>query len=92
LFKNKVLRRIFGHGRDMVTRILRKLHNEELNDLYSSPNVIQATTSRRMRWAEHVTCMGERRGAYRVVVGKPEGKGPLGRSRHRWEDNTKMDL
>jgi len=92
LFKNRVLRRIVGPGRDKVTRILRKLHNEELNDLYSSPYVIQVMTSRRMRWVEHVTCMGERGGAYRVVVGKPEGKGPLGRSRHRWGDNTEMDL
>jgi len=91
LFKNRVLRRVFGPGRDKVTGILRKLHNERLNDLHSSPNIIQVITSRRMRWAEHVTCMGERRGACRVLVGKPGGKRPLGRPRHRWEDNTKMD-
>ena len=88
LFKNRVLRRIFGPWRYEVTRILRKLCNGELNDLHSSPNIIQVITSRRMRWAEHVTCVGERRGAYRLLVGKPEGKRPLGRSRHRWKDNT----
>ena len=78
--------------RDEVTGEWRKLHNEELNDLYSSPNVIGVIKSRRMRWAGHVAHMGERRGACRVLVGKPEGKKPLGRPRHRWEDNIKMDL
>ena len=70
----------------------RKLHNEELNDLFSSPNIVQVIKSRRMRWAGHVARMGERRGAYRVLVGKPEGKRPLRRSICRWEDNNKMDL
>jgi hypothetical protein len=70
---------------------VRKLHNEELN-LYCSPNIVWVIKSRRIRWAEHVKFMGKRRGVYRVVVGKPEGKRPLGRSRRRWEDNTKMDL
>jgi len=70
----------------------RKLHNGELNNLYSSPNIVQVIKSRRMIWAGHVAQMGERRGMYRVLVGKPEGKGPLGRPRHRWEDNIRMDL
>ena len=70
----------------------RRLHNEELNDLYSSPNIVRMIKSRRMRWAGHVARMGEERGAYRVLVGKPEGKIPLGRPRRRWLDNIKMDL
>ena len=70
----------------------RKLHNEELNDLYCSPNIVRVIKSRRMRWTVHVACMGVRRVVYRVLVGKPEGKRPLGRSRRRWEDNIKMDL
>jgi len=70
----------------------KKLHNKELNDLYSSPSIVRVIKSRRMRWAEHVACMGEDRGVYRVLVGKPEGKRPLGRPRRRWEDNIKMDL
>ena len=70
----------------------RKLHNEELNDLYSSPIIVQVIKSGRMRWAGHVTRMGERRGIYRRLVGKPEGKSPLGRPRHRWDDSIKMDL
>jgi hypothetical protein len=70
----------------------RRLHNEELIDLYSSPNIVWVIKSRRMRWAGHVARMGERRGAYRVLVGKPEGRRPLGRPRHRWEDNIKTDL
>jgi hypothetical protein len=90
LFNNRALRRVFGHGRDKVMGILRKLHNEVLNDLHSSPN-IQVITSRRIRWAEHVIHMEERRGAYRVLVGKPGGKRPLGRPRHRWKDSTKME-
>ena len=69
-----MLRRIFGPKRDEVTREWRKLHNKEFNDLYFSPNVIQVIKSRRMRWVEHVTRMGERSGVYRVLVGKPEGK------------------
>jgi hypothetical protein len=70
----------------------RKLHNKELNDLYSSPNTVRIKKSRRMRWAGHVARMGEGRGVYRVLVGKPEGKRPLGRPSRRWENNIKMDL
>ena len=70
----------------------RKLCNEELNNLYCSPNIVRVIKSRRMKWAGHVARMVERRGVYRVLVGKPEGKGPLGRPRRRWEDNIKMDL
>ena len=73
-------------------RELRKLHNEELNDLYSSPNIVRVIKSRRMTWAGQVTRMGWRRGVYRVLVRKLEGKRPLGRARLRWEDNIKMDL
>jgi hypothetical protein len=72
--------------------LLRRLHNEELNDLYSSPNIIRVIKSRRMRWAGHVARMGERRGAYRIMVGRLAGRRPLGRPRCRWEDNIKMDL
>ena len=77
--------------RDEVTGQWRKLHNEELNDLHSSPNIVWVIKLR-MRWAGHVAHMGERRGVYWVLVGKPEGKIPLGRPRHRWKDNIKMDL
>ena len=70
----------------------RKLHNEELRDLYSLSNTVQVVKSRRMRWAGHVARLGEDRGVHRVLVGKPEGKSPLGRPRRRWEDNIKMDL
>jgi hypothetical protein len=82
-FENKVLRRIFGPKRDQVTGGWRKLHNKELYYLYSSPSIIRIIKSRRMRWAEHVARMGEKRNAYRLLVGKPEGKRPLGRSRRR---------
>ena len=75
-----------------MTREWRKLHNEELNDLYSLPNIVRMVKSRRMRWAGHVARMGEDRGVHRVLVGKPEGNSPLGRPRRRWEDNIKMDL
>jgi hypothetical protein len=92
VFENTVLRRIFGPGRDEVTGERRRLHNEELIDLYSSPNILRVIKWRRMRWAGHVARMGERRGAYRVLVGKPEGRRPLGRPRRRWEDNVKTDL
>src|SRR5215470_10217895 len=92
VFENRVLRRIFGHTRDEATGDWRRLHNEELNDLYSSPNIIRVIKSRRMRWAEHVARRGEGRGAYRILVGRPEGRRPLGRPRRRWEDNIKMDL
>ena len=87
-----MLRRIFGPRRDEVTGEWRKLHNDELNDLYSSPNIVRVMKSRRMRWAGRVEFMGDRRGVFRVLVGKPEGKRPLGRPRHTWEDNIKMDL
>jgi len=83
--------RIFGPKRDEVME-WRKLRNEELNDLYSSPNIIRLIKSRRITWAWHVARMGEKRGVYRVLVGKPEGKRPLGRPMRRWEDNIKMDL
>jgi hypothetical protein len=78
--------------RDEVTGEWRRLHNEELNDLYSSPNIIREIKSRRMRWVGHVARMGEGRGAYRILVGRPEGRRPLGRPRRRWEDDIKMDL
>jgi len=91
-FENRVLRRIFGTRTDEVTGERRKLHNEELSDLYCSTNIIRVIKSRRMRWAGHVARMGERRGVYRVLVGKREGKRPLGRPRRRWEDKIKMDL
>ena len=81
VFEKRVLRRIFGPKRDEVTGEWRKLHNEELNDLYSSPNIFRVIKSRIMRWTGHVARMGETRGVYRVLVGKPEGKGPLGRTR-----------
>ena len=84
VFENMVLRRIFGPRRDEVTGEWRRLYKEELNDLYSSPNVVWVIKSRRMRWAGHVACMDEERRAYRVLVGKPEGKIPLGRPRSRW--------
>jgi hypothetical protein len=92
VFENRVLRRVFGPKRDEVTGESRKLHNEELNDMYSSPNIVRVVKSRRMRWAGHVARMGEERGVHRVLVGKPEGKRPLGRPRRRWEDNIKMDV
>jgi len=92
VFENRVLRRVFGPKRDEVTGDWRKLHNEELNDLYSLPNTVRVVKSRRMRWAGHVTRMGQDRGVQRVLVGKPEGKRPLGRPRLRWEDNIKMEL
>jgi hypothetical protein len=87
-----VLRRVFEPKRDEVTEEWRRLHNEELYALYSSPNIIRVIKSRRLRWTGHVACMGERRGAFRALVGKPEGRRPLERPRRRWEDNIKMDL
>jgi len=87
LFENRVLRAVFVPKRDEVTGEWRKLHNEEFNDLYCSPNIVRVIKSRRIRWAGHVARMGERRGLYRVLVGKPEGKRPLGRPRRRWKDN-----
>jgi len=86
------LRRVFGPKKDEVTGEWRKLHNEELRDLYSLSNIVRMVKSRRMRWAWHVVRMGEGRGVHRVLVGKPEGKRPLGRPRRRWDDNIKMDL
>jgi hypothetical protein len=86
-----VLRKIFGPKRE-EDGSWRKLHNDELHSLYSSPNIVRMIKSRRMRWAGHVARMGERGGVYRVLVGRPEGKGPMGRPRRRWENNIKMDL
>jgi hypothetical protein len=91
VFENRVLRKIYEPKRE-EDRSWRKLHNDELRKLYSSPNIVRVIKSRRLRWAEHVARMGEGRGVYRVLVGRPEGKRPLGRPRHRWEDNIKMDL
>ena len=94
MFENMALRRIFGPRRDEVTGEWRKLHNEELNDLYCSPIILRVIKSRIMRWARHIARMGERRGVYRALEGKSEGKRPLGRTRRRWEDTTsiKMDI
>jgi len=92
VFENMVLRRMFGTRRDEVTGEWRRLHNEELNDLYSSLKIVRVIKLRRMRWAGHVARMGEERGVYRVLVGKPEGKRQLGRPRRRWVDNIRMDL
>jgi len=92
VFQNMVLRKIFGPRRDEVMGEWRRLHNEELNDLNSLPSIVQVIKSRRMRWAGHVARMGEERGVYRVLVGKPEGRRPLGRSRRSWVDNIRMDL
>jgi len=91
VFENMVLR-IFGHRREEVTAEWKRLHNEELNDLYSSPNIVRVIKSRRMRWAGYVAHMGEERGVYSVLVGKPEGRRPLGRPRRRWMGNIRMDL
>jgi hypothetical protein len=92
VFENRVLRRIFGPKRDEVTGGWRKLHDEELHGLFSSPSIVRVIKSRRMRWAGHVACMVEVRNAYSILVGKPEGRRPLGRPRHKWEDNIGMDL
>jgi hypothetical protein len=89
--ENRVLRRIFGPKRE-EDGSWRKLHNDELHSLYSSQNIVRVIKSRRMKWAGHVARMGEGRGVYRVLVGRSEGKRPLGRPRHRWEDNIKLDL
>jgi hypothetical protein len=92
VFENRVLRRIFGPKRDGVTGGWRKLLNEELHNLYSSPSIIRIINSRRMRWAGHVARIGEKRNVYRLLVGKPEGMRPQGRPRRRWIDNIKMGL
>ena len=90
--ENRVLRRIYGAKKDEVTGEWKKPYNEELSDLYSSPNIVRVIRSRRMRWAGHVVRMGDSRGVYRVLVGKPKGKRPLRSPRLRWEDKIKMDL
>jgi hypothetical protein len=90
--ENRVLRRIFGPKRDEMTGEWRKLHNQELHNLHSSPNIIRIIKSRRMRWAWHVARMGEKRNAYRILVGKPQGKRPLGRPRRRWADSINIYL
>jgi len=92
VFENMVLRRIIGPRRDEVTGEWRRLCHWELNDLYSSLNIVRAIKSRRMRWAGHVARVGEERGVYKVLVGRPEGRRLLGRPRHRWVDNIRMDL
>ena len=92
VFENRVLRKIFGPKRDEVKGEWRKLHIKELNDLYSSPNIVRMIKSRRMRWASHVACMGLGRGVYKILVGKSEEKRPLGRPGRRWEDNINMDF
>jgi hypothetical protein len=92
VFENRVQRRIFGPKRDEVTGEWRKFHNKELHDLYSSSSIIRIIKPRRMRWAGHVARMGEKRNAYRLLVGKSEGKRPLGKPRRRWVDNIRMDL
>jgi len=92
VFENRMLRRIFGPKKDEETGEWGKIHNEELNDLYCSSNIVRVIKSRRMRWAEHVARMGEGRCVYRVLVGKPEGKRPLRRPRRRWENSIKWIL
>jgi hypothetical protein len=92
VFENKVLKKIFGPERDEVIGGWRKLHNEELHNLYCSPRIIRIINSWRMRWAGHVARMGEERNVYRILVGKPEGKRPLGKPRRRWENIITMDL
>jgi hypothetical protein len=92
VFENRVLRGIFGPKRDEVTGGWRKLHNDELHGLYSSPSIVRVIKARRMRWAGYVALMGEVRGAHNILVGRPEGRRPLGRPRRRWEDNIRMDF
>jgi hypothetical protein len=92
VIENRVLRRIFGPKTHEMTGGWRKLHNEELHGLYSSPSVVRVIKARRMRWVGHVAHMGEVRGAYNISVGRPEGRRPLGRPRRRWEDNMKLGL
>ena len=92
MFENRLLRRIFVPKMGEVIGKWRKLHNEELNDLYCSPNIVQMIKSRRVRWVGHVVRVKKTKGVYMVLVGKPEGQRPLGRPRHRWEDNIKIDI
>ena len=92
MFENMVLRRRFGLRGDEVTGEWRRLHNEELKDLYCSPNIVRVIKSRRMRWAGNVALMGEESGVYRALVGKPDGRRPLGRPRRRWVDNIRMEF
>jgi hypothetical protein len=92
VFENRLLRRIFGQKRDEVTGSWRKLHNEELHNLYSLLNIIRMTKSRRMRWSGHVARIGAKRNPYWILMGKPEGKTPLGRPRLRWVDNIEIDV
>jgi hypothetical protein len=92
VFENRVLRRIFGPKEDEVTGEWRKLHSEELHNLYSSPDIIRQVKSRRMRWAGYVARMGEERKVYKFLVGQPEEKSPLGRPRRRWENGIRMDV
>jgi hypothetical protein len=92
VFENRVLRRIFGPKRNEVTGGWRKRHNEELQDLYCSPSIVRVIKARRMRWAGQVARMWDVRGAYNILVRRPEGRRPLGRPRRRWEDKIKMDL
>ena len=89
---NRVLRILFGPNRDEITGALRKLHNEELNDLYCSPNIFRVIKSMRMRWAGQVARMSQRKGAQRVIAGQPAGKRLFGRPRYRWADNIKMNI
>jgi hypothetical protein len=91
VFENRVLRKIFGPKRE-EDGSWKKLHNDESHSLYSLPNIVKVIKSRKMRWAGHVAYMGEGRGVYRVLIGRPKGKRPLGRPRCRWEDNIKLDL
>jgi hypothetical protein len=90
--KNRVLRTIFGAKKDGVTGEWRKMHNEELHDWHSFPTILRMIKSRRMRWAEHIAPIGVKMNEYRLFMGKPEGKRPLGRPRYRWMDNIKRDL
>jgi hypothetical protein len=92
IFENRLLSRIFGPKRDEVIREWRRLHNKELYALYSSPDIIRVIKLRRLRWAGHIASMGKKRGASRILLGQPNGRRPLGRSRRRWEDNIKTDL
>jgi hypothetical protein len=92
IFENRMLRRTFEPKRDEITGEWRRLHNEELYDLYFSPNIIRVIKSKRLRWAEHAASIGEKRGAYRLLVVKLDGRRALGKPRRRWQDNIKMDF